>query len=262
MSAAEGSSRGNLKVYLGYAAGVGKTFQMLDEGQALHRKGVDVVVGYFEPHGRQDTIAKTEGLEMIPRRKVNYRDTFFEEMDTDAILQRRPQVEADLAVRRPVQSLVLGAGVQASSQPETCVPPGWSPIQKGLRRFCETSAHAALPAAATQGAKSECGASRLPPTAALSSSHCAGVGQYGSPGRTRSKGDMTRAASRAGRARPSGRAAPSFKRFLRCMARTLLWPPRCARSATVLDQPAAFTAAMSSPAAFCASPYSMRVLSR
>ncbi len=83
---------GALKIYLGYAAGVGKTYQMLEEAQALKAQGVDVVVGYFEPHGRKDTIAKTEGLEMIPRKKVQYRETFFEEMDTDAIIARHPQV--------------------------------------------------------------------------------------------------------------------------------------------------------------------------
>jgi len=85
-------NRGRFKIFLGYAAGVGKTFQMLDEGQALHRKGVDVVVGYFEPHGRKDTISKTEGLEIVPRRKLEYRGTLFEEMDTDAIVKRQPEV--------------------------------------------------------------------------------------------------------------------------------------------------------------------------
>jgi len=83
---------GKLKIYLGYAAGVGKTYQMLDEAQEMKRQGRDVVIGYFEPHGRHDTIAKTEGLEMIPRRKVDYRGTTFEEMDTDAILRRHPEV--------------------------------------------------------------------------------------------------------------------------------------------------------------------------
>jgi len=83
---------GKLKIYLGYAAGVGKTYQMLEEAQELKRRGRDVVIGYFEPHGRQDTIARTEGLEIIPRRKFDYRGTVFEEMDTDAILRRRPQV--------------------------------------------------------------------------------------------------------------------------------------------------------------------------
>lgn len=88
MAAAEGK----LKVILGYAAGVGKTFRMLEEGQELKSSGRDVVIGYFEPHGRKDTIAKTEGLETIPRRTVEYRDRSFEEMDTAAILARRPEI--------------------------------------------------------------------------------------------------------------------------------------------------------------------------
>ena len=89
---ADRPSPGKLKIYLGYAAGVGKTYQMLEEAQEMKRQGQDVVIGYFEPHGRSDTIARTEGLEIIPRRKVDYRGTIFEEMDTDAILRRRPQV--------------------------------------------------------------------------------------------------------------------------------------------------------------------------
>ena len=84
--------RGRLKVFLGYAAGVGKTYQMLTEAQALRRQGVDVVIGYFEPHGRVDTIAQTEGLEAIPTRSVDYRGSTFAEMDADAILARRPTV--------------------------------------------------------------------------------------------------------------------------------------------------------------------------
>jgi len=84
--------RGRLKVFLGYAAGVGKTYQMLLEARELQRNGVDVVVGYFEPHGRKETIALTEGLDMIPRRVVEYRGSRFEEMDTDAILRRQPTV--------------------------------------------------------------------------------------------------------------------------------------------------------------------------
>lgn len=84
--------RGELKVFLGYAAGVGKTYQMLEEAQNLKAKGVDIVIGYFEPHGRKDTIAKMEGLETIPRKKVEYRGTVFDEMDTDAILARGPKV--------------------------------------------------------------------------------------------------------------------------------------------------------------------------
>jgi len=84
--------RGRLKIFLGYAAGVGKTYQMLDEAQELKRKGVDVVIGYFEPHGRQDTIAKTQGLEVIPRKTIDYRGSTFEEMDVEAILRRKPAV--------------------------------------------------------------------------------------------------------------------------------------------------------------------------
>ncbi len=84
--------RGRLKMYLGYAAGVGKTYQMLEDAQELRRQRVDVVVGYFEPHGRQETIARLEGLELIPRKIIDYRGTRLEEMDTEAILRRQPAV--------------------------------------------------------------------------------------------------------------------------------------------------------------------------
>ena len=63
--------RGRLKLLLGYAAGVGKTYQMLEEAQKLKRQGIDVAIGFFEPHGRKDTIAKTQGLAVIPRRQVS-----------------------------------------------------------------------------------------------------------------------------------------------------------------------------------------------
>ncbi len=92
MTLPEKTPAGRLKIFLGYAAGVGKTYQMLDEAQQLRRKGVDVVIGYFEPHARRDTIALTEGLECVPRRKFEYRGSPFEEMDTDAIVRRRPAV--------------------------------------------------------------------------------------------------------------------------------------------------------------------------
>lgn len=83
---------GRLKVYLGYAAGVGKTYQMLVDARELSRQGHNIVIGYFEPHGRADTIAQAEGLESIPRRWLEYRGTAFEEMDTDAILRRAPRI--------------------------------------------------------------------------------------------------------------------------------------------------------------------------
>ncbi len=92
MTRSESAARGRLKIFLSYAAGAGKTYRMLDEAQQLKQQGVDVVVGYFEPHGRKDTIDMTEGLEMMPRRQLEYRNCAFEEMDTDAILQRAPKV--------------------------------------------------------------------------------------------------------------------------------------------------------------------------
>src|SRR6202162_3177729 len=83
---------GKLKIYLGYAAGVGKTYQMLEEAQEMKRRGQDVVIGYFQPHGRADNIAKPAGMEAIARRKVAHPGTFSEEMDTDAVLRRLPEV--------------------------------------------------------------------------------------------------------------------------------------------------------------------------
>ena len=85
-------NRGRLKVFLGYAAGVGKTYQMLTEAQELKRRGVDVVIGYFEPHGRKETIALVEGLESVPRKVLEYKGSHFDEMDADAVLHRRPDV--------------------------------------------------------------------------------------------------------------------------------------------------------------------------
>jgi two-component system sensor histidine kinase KdpD len=88
----EAMERGKLKIYMGYAAGVGKTYRMLEDAQAIKIQGVDVIIGYFESHGRRATIEKTEGLEAIPRRELQYRGAAFEEMDADAIIARRPQL--------------------------------------------------------------------------------------------------------------------------------------------------------------------------
>ena len=85
-------ARGKLRIFMGYAAGVGKTYHMLEVAQELRANGVDVVVGYFESHGRRDTIARMAGLELVPRMKVEYRGSWFEEMDLQAILERRPVV--------------------------------------------------------------------------------------------------------------------------------------------------------------------------
>lgn len=84
--------RGRLKVYVGSAAGVGKSYRMLTEAHALKRRGVDVVVGFVETHGREETVAQLGDIEVVPRRKIEYRDVALEEMDLDALLERHPQV--------------------------------------------------------------------------------------------------------------------------------------------------------------------------
>ncbi len=84
--------RGKLKIYLGFAAGVGKTFEMLQEGNRLRKQGVDVVIGYVETHGRAETIAQIGELEQVPRRKIEYRGILLEEMDLDAVVARRPTI--------------------------------------------------------------------------------------------------------------------------------------------------------------------------
>jgi two-component system sensor histidine kinase KdpD len=85
-------SRGRYKIFLGMAAGVGKTYQMLVEGRAEALAGRDVVIGYLEPHGRAETMARADGLEVVPRRQVDYRGTELEEMDLPAILARAPEL--------------------------------------------------------------------------------------------------------------------------------------------------------------------------
>lgn len=83
---------GNLKIFLGYAAGVGKTYAMLDAAHQAQKLGKDVVVGYVEPHPRPDTLALLEGLEQIPTKKITYRGKAFYELDIDAVLQRKPEI--------------------------------------------------------------------------------------------------------------------------------------------------------------------------
>src|ERR1043165_3738895 len=92
LSEAERESRGRLKIFLGAAPGVGKTYEMLQSAQARRREGIDIVVGIVETHGRRETEALLEGLEVIPRREVDYKGHRFTELDIDAILKRRPQL--------------------------------------------------------------------------------------------------------------------------------------------------------------------------
>src|ERR1035437_2068078 len=84
--------RGQLRIYLGSAAGVGKTFAMLNEGHRRQERGTEGVVAFVETHGRGHTPALLGGLEIMPRARLAYRDTFFEEMDLDAVLARRPEI--------------------------------------------------------------------------------------------------------------------------------------------------------------------------
>ncbi len=85
-------NRGHYKIFLGMAAGVGKTYRMLQEGHAEAAAGRDVAIGYLEPHKRQETSDQARGLEVVPRRSVPYREVTVEEMDLPALLARRPQL--------------------------------------------------------------------------------------------------------------------------------------------------------------------------
>ena len=92
--------RGQLKIYLGYAAGVGKTYQMLEDARELKARGVDVVLAFLEPQGRGDLIERSKEFEMVPLLRVACRGSYIEELDIAGILQRRPKgqgVPIDLA---------------------------------------------------------------------------------------------------------------------------------------------------------------------
>lgn len=84
--------RGHLKVFIGMAPGVGKTYRMLQEGKAEADSGRDVAIGYLESHGREETLAQAAGLELIPRRRVDYRGRALQEMDLPAVLARKPEL--------------------------------------------------------------------------------------------------------------------------------------------------------------------------
>ena len=85
-------ARGQLRIYLGAAPGVGKTYAMLAEGQRRRARGTDVACGLIETHGRRLTGAMAEGLEIVPRRTMTHRGASFTEMDLDAVLARHPEV--------------------------------------------------------------------------------------------------------------------------------------------------------------------------
>ncbi len=106
---AQREGQGRLKIFLGAAPGVGKTFEMLQSARAKHEEGVDIVVGVVETHGRKETQALLEGLEVIPRRRVTYKGAHLDEMDLDAILRRAPE-------------LVLVDELAHSNAPGSCHP--------------------------------------------------------------------------------------------------------------------------------------------
>src|ERR1700761_5831336 len=88
----EESRAGRLKIFVGAAPGVGKTYEMLQSAHARLKAGADVVVGVVETHGRAETEALLQGLEVIPRRRTNYREQVLEEMDLPALIARRPEI--------------------------------------------------------------------------------------------------------------------------------------------------------------------------
>src|SRR3954470_24850738 len=87
-----GQGRGGIKIFFGYAAGVGKTYSMLEAARRASAAGREVVVGYVEPHGRPETEALLEGLEAIPHRRIEYRGVTLREFDVDAALARKPEL--------------------------------------------------------------------------------------------------------------------------------------------------------------------------
>src|SRR5258706_14402030 len=92
LAAAQQQGRGRLKIFLGAAPGVGKTYEMLQAARARRAESIDVVIGVLETHGRKETEALMAGLEVIPRRRTEYKGRVLEEMDIDAVLARRPKL--------------------------------------------------------------------------------------------------------------------------------------------------------------------------
>src|ERR1035438_1636970 len=88
----EESRIGKLKIFVGAAPGVGKTYEMLQQARARRKDGYDIVIGVVETHGRKETEALLDGLDIIPRRRIEHKDQWLEEMDLDAIIARRPQI--------------------------------------------------------------------------------------------------------------------------------------------------------------------------
>src|SRR5262245_28746458 len=107
---------GHLKIYLGYAPGVGKTYKMLEDARELKSRGVDLVLGYVEPQGRDDIRELLDGLTPIPLARITHRGGTAEELDVDAVLRLRPQV-------------CVVDGLAHSNPPGSVRPKRWQDIQ-------------------------------------------------------------------------------------------------------------------------------------
>src|ERR1043165_4336647 len=92
LARAREAGRARLRVYIGAAPGVGKTYRMLEDAHELRRQDLDVVIGFVEPHGRADPLARVGDLEQVPLRAIEYRGVTLKEMDVDAVKARRPQI--------------------------------------------------------------------------------------------------------------------------------------------------------------------------
>ena len=119
------AQRCKLRIFFGASAGVGKTYAMLQAARQLRAQGLDVVVGIVETHGRAETEALLEGLEVLPRREIPYRDRMLKEFDLDAALKRKPAL---MLVDELAHSNVPG-----SARPTRCWPPPASWSAKGAR---------------------------------------------------------------------------------------------------------------------------------
>ena len=114
--------RGHYRILLGMAAGVGKTYRMLQEGRAAHAEGRDVVIGYLEPHERPETAALAEGIEQVSHLRSGYGGLDLEEMDVDAVLRRAPEgLRAD--DESPIQTFPRHATRSAGRTSKRCSPP-------------------------------------------------------------------------------------------------------------------------------------------
>ncbi|HVT29382.1 MAG TPA: sensor histidine kinase KdpD, partial [Lacipirellulaceae bacterium] len=113
------AKRGKLRIFFGYAAGVGKTYAMLTAAQAVRAAGVDIVVGYVEPHGRPETETLLKGMECLPTVSVTYRGTALPEFDLDAALARRP-------------AILLVDELAHSNAPGTRHPKRWQDVEELL----------------------------------------------------------------------------------------------------------------------------------